>query len=119
MEISDNRVQPPSPNPRVLLWIACLLLAMQALPYFQNRWVEDESWYSMPAATLVITGELRNPAMPAFDYESRVDTRPPLMPLSLAAAFRLFGFHVAAARAGEFLAALLAVFVVYGVGREL
>jgi 4-amino-4-deoxy-L-arabinose transferase-like glycosyltransferase len=110
MEISDNRV---------LLWIACLLLAIQALPYFQNRWVEDESWYSMPAATLVTTGELRNPAMPAFDYESRVDTRPPLMPLSLAVAFRLFGFHVAAARTGEFLAALLSVLVVYGVGREL
>jgi len=102
-----------------MLWVACALLAVQALPYFQHRWVEDESWYSMPAATLLRTGELRNPAMPATDYESRVDTRPPLMPLSLAAAFRLFGFSVAAARFGEFLAALLTLFVVYAIGREL
>jgi hypothetical protein len=102
-----------------ILWAACALLAVQALPYFQHRWVEDESWYSMPAATLVRTGELRNPSMPATDYESRVDTRPPLMPLSLAAAFRLFGFTVAAARSGPFLAALLTLFVIYGIGREL
>ena len=100
-------------------WVACALLAVQALPYFQHRWVEDESWYSMPAVTLVRTGELRNPAMPATDHESRGDTRPPLMPLSLAAAFRLFGFRVAAARLGEFLAALLTLFVVFAIGREL
>jgi len=81
--------------------------------------VEDESWYSMPAATLVTAGSLRNPAMPAFDYESRVDTRPPLMPLSLAAAYRIFGFTVAAGRAGELLATLLLLFVAYGIGGEL
>ncbi|MBZ5624060.1 MAG: glycosyltransferase family 39 protein [Acidobacteriia bacterium] len=110
---------PKSFRPVALLWVACALLAGQALPYFQHRWVEDESWYSMPAATLVRTGQLRNPAMPATDNESRVDTRPPLMPLSLAAAFRAFGFSVAAARLGEFLAALLTLLVVFAIGREL
>jgi 4-amino-4-deoxy-L-arabinose transferase-like glycosyltransferase len=99
--------------------MACLLLAAQALPYFQSRWVEDESWYSMSATNLVLHGELRNPAMPATDAESQVDTRPPLMPLSLAAAFRLLGFSVASARAGELLAAFLTVLVVYLIGREL
>ena len=98
---------------------ALLLLAVQALPYFQYRWVEDESWYSMPAVTLLRTGELRNPAMPATDTESHVDTRPPLMPLSLALSFRLFGTSVAAARLGQFLAALLAILVVCAIGREL
>ena len=98
---------------------ALILLAVQALPYFQYRWVEDESWYSVPAITLLRTGELRNPAMPATDTESQVDTRPPLMPLSLALSFRLFGTNVAAARLGQFLAAVLALLVVCAIGREL
>ena len=58
---------------RFLLPLACAVLAVGALPYFQHRWVADESWYSVPAVTLVRTGELRNPAMPAYDLESRVD----------------------------------------------
>ena len=104
---------------RLYLPLFALLLTAQSLPYFQFRWVEDESWYSMPAITLLRTGELRTPAMPAPDTESQVDTRPPLMPLSLAASFRLFGTNVAAARLGEFLAAALAIFVVYAIGCEL
>jgi 4-amino-4-deoxy-L-arabinose transferase-like glycosyltransferase len=102
-----------------MLLVACALLAVQALPYFQYRWVEDESWYSMPAVSLLRTGELRNPAMPATELESQVDTRPPLMPWSLAVAFRVLGFRVAAARLGEFLAAMLTLLVVYAIGREL
>jgi Dolichyl-phosphate-mannose-protein mannosyltransferase len=106
-------------TPLMLVLLGCLLLAAQALPFFEHRWVEDESWYSMPAITLVTTGQLRNPVMPVTDMESIVDTRPPLMPLSLSAAFRLLGVKVFAARLGEFLAALLAVLIVYWVGKEL
>jgi hypothetical protein len=102
-----------------MLMVACALLAVQALPYFQYRWVEDESWYSMPAVSLLRTGELRNPAMPATEPESLVDTRPPFMPWSLAVAFRVLGFRVVAARLGEFLAAMLTLLVVYAIGREL
>jgi 4-amino-4-deoxy-L-arabinose transferase-like glycosyltransferase len=105
-------------SPWILL-VACALLAVQALPYFQHRWVEDESWYSMPAVSLLTTGDLHNPVMPATELESLVDTRPPLMPWSLAAAFRVLGFRVAAARLGEFLAAMLTLLVVYAIGREL
>ena len=101
-----------------LLFPALFLLSIQSLPYFQHRWVEDESWYSMPAVTLLQTGELRNPALPATDSESHVDTRPPLMPLSIAAAFRLIGVSATAARLGQFLAALLTLLVVYAIGRE-
>jgi 4-amino-4-deoxy-L-arabinose transferase-like glycosyltransferase len=72
----------------------------------------------MPASTLLRTGELRNPALPATDSESRVDTRPPLMPLSLAISFRFFGVNVAAARIGQFLAAILTILVVYAIGCE-
>ncbi len=104
---------------RVVLCLAVVLLAMQALPYFQHRWVEDESWYSIPATTLLRSGELRNPALPATDFESKVDTRPPLMPLSLASSFYVLGTTVAAARIGEFLAALLTLLVVYRIGKEL
>jgi 4-amino-4-deoxy-L-arabinose transferase-like glycosyltransferase len=102
-----------------MLLVACALLAVQALPYFQYRWVEDESWYSMPAVSLLRIGELRNPAMPATETASLVDTRPPFMPWSLAVMFRVFGFRVAAARLGEFLAAMLTLVVVYAIGWEL
>lgn len=102
-----------------MLLLPCALLAVQALPYFQYRWVEDESWYSMPAVSLLTTGELRNPVLPATELESVVDARPPFMPWSLAVAFRALGFRVAAARLGEFLAAMLTLLVVYAVGREL
>ena len=104
---------------RVSLFLAFALLSIQALPYFQHRWVEDESWYSIPATTLLRTGELRNPALPATDFESKVDTRPPLMPLSLASSFFVLGTTVGAARIGEFLAALLTLLVVYQIGKEL
>jgi 4-amino-4-deoxy-L-arabinose transferase-like glycosyltransferase len=99
--------------------LACVVLAIGALPYSQHRWVEDESWYSIPAVTLLRTGELRNPALPAYDTESRVVTWPPLMPLSLAASFHFLGTSVAAARSGVLLAVLLALFVVYAIGRQL
>jgi 4-amino-4-deoxy-L-arabinose transferase-like glycosyltransferase len=104
---------------RAIVFVAFVLFALQALPYFRHRWVEDESWYSIPATTLLRTGELRNPALPATDYESKVDTRPPLMPLSLAASFSLLGTNVAAARMGEFFAALLTLLIVYRIGSEL
>jgi 4-amino-4-deoxy-L-arabinose transferase-like glycosyltransferase len=104
---------------RFLVPLACAVLAVGTLPYFQHRWVADESWNCVPALTLVRTGELRDPAMPASDPESRVDTRPPLMPLSLAASFRLFGVSVGVARSGPLVAALLTLFVTYGIGRQL
>jgi 4-amino-4-deoxy-L-arabinose transferase-like glycosyltransferase len=104
---------------RILLIAACLLLLVQAVPYFGCRWVEDESWYSIPGYTFLRTGALRNPTFPPTDPESVVDMRPPLMPLSLAFFFRLFGVNPFAARVGELLAALATLPVVYAIAKSL
>jgi 4-amino-4-deoxy-L-arabinose transferase-like glycosyltransferase len=104
-------------RPRILLLAACLLLLVQALPYFGYRWVEDESWYSVTGYHYMRAGELTNPTFPRTDWDSIVDMRPPLMPLSMAAIFRLAGVSVFAARLGELLAALATLPVVYAIAK--
>jgi 4-amino-4-deoxy-L-arabinose transferase-like glycosyltransferase len=98
---------------------AMALLLAQALPYFQHRWVEDESWYSIPGYTLARAGEIRNPTFADTDYESKVDTRPPMMPVTHALSFAALGVHVWVARLGSLLAILGTLPLVYLVGREL
>ena len=50
-------------NWRTTMWIgiAMFLFLLQELPLFKARWVEDESWYTIPAYTLLQEGHLRNP----------------------------------------------------------
>src|SRR5579871_4281574 len=104
---------------RFLVVASCLLLLAQTLPYFESRWVEDESWYSIPAYTFMRTGELRNPTFPPTDSEAIADVRPPLMPLSLAFFFRILGVNVFAARIGELSAAVATLLAVYAIGKSL
>ncbi len=101
------------------LLVPVLLLLIQEIPYFQNRWVEDESWYSIPAHTLLQEGRLRNPTFADTDAESRVDTRPPAMPLTLSLMFAALGTGVAPARLPSLLAGLGLVIVVYQLALEL
>ena len=38
---------------RLLLAAACLMFLLQALPLFETRRVEDESWYAIPAYNFI------------------------------------------------------------------
>jgi 4-amino-4-deoxy-L-arabinose transferase-like glycosyltransferase len=103
----------------VVVAAACVLLLLQALPFFQYRWVEDDSWYTIPAYTFMRTGELRNPTFADTDAEYHADKRPPLMPLTTALFLKVFGITPAAARFPQLLAALAAVLLAYLIGKEL
>ena len=109
----------PSRAPTVVVAAACVLLLLQALPFFQYRWVEDDSWYTIPAYTFMRTGELRNPTFADTDAEYHADKRPPLMPLTTALFLRVFGITPAAARFPQLLAALATVFLTFVIGKEL
>ena len=109
----------PAKPGKLWLLIPVLLVLIQELPYFEARWVEDESWYSIPAHTLLEEGRLRNPTFADTDSESRVDTRPPAMPLTLSLMFAALGTGVAPARLPSLLAGLGVIIVVYVLALEL
>ena len=67
----------------VLLAIGLALFQVTVFP--SARWVEDESWYSIPAHTYLVEGTLRNPTFAHTDLESKADVRPPAMPLARSA----------------------------------
>src|SRR5271165_6351520 len=84
----------PILSPRATRWmvvLACLIFLLQATPLLYTRWVEDENWYGSVGYTLLTEGHLRNPVFPDTDIESHVDTRPPGLPIVLAAAAAVFG----------------------------
>jgi 4-amino-4-deoxy-L-arabinose transferase-like glycosyltransferase len=113
------RFQQPSQLARLVLPILCLLFALQVLPLFSYRWVEDESWYSSTAYTLYREGNIRNGSFGDQDIESKADTRPIGMPVTLAATFRGFGVGPSQARIPEFLACLATVAIAFRLGKLL
>jgi 4-amino-4-deoxy-L-arabinose transferase-like glycosyltransferase len=102
------------------MWIgiAMFLFLLQELPLFKARWVEDESWYAIPAYTLLHEGRLRNPTSADSGY-SAMALKPPAMALTLYAAFRSFGEGLVQARFPSLLAGLLLIPVVYLLGTAL
>ncbi len=106
-------------QPRWAVAILCLLFALQVLPLFSYRWVEDESWYSSTAYTLYREGNIRNGIFCELDIESKADTRPLAMPVTLAATFQTLGVGPTQARIPEFLACLLTVPIAFWLGRLL
>lgn len=103
------------------LWagLAGLLFLAQQLPLFQHRWVEDESWQSIPAYALITEGRIRNPTFADTDDEFAVAVKPPAHTLVLAPIFKLFGVGVAQARLPSLLAGLGVVVFTFLLGREL
>lgn len=97
---------------------AVLVLLAQTLPYFTNRWVEDESWYSIGGHTLLKEGVIRNPTFAGRGLESVVDLKPPGLAISLAGAFSLLGTSATSARLVSLLLATLAVVVTFRLARE-
>ena len=112
----ENRVNWYSTSAVVLLM---LLFVAQALPYFTYRWVEDESWYSGTAYTLLHEGQVRNAMFAERDLEARADTRPLAMPATLALTFATLGVGPAQARIPEFLSCLALIPMVFWLGKLL
>jgi len=104
---------------RLLLLAIALLFVAQTLPMFHSRWVEDESWYSVSADSLVQHGRLQMPVFAPPAAQSIVDTRPPLAALTLASSFKLLGTSLVAARLPFLLAAIAGIFLTYALGCEL
>jgi len=94
--------------------LAFVVLLLQATPLLYTRWVEDENWHGSVGYTLLTEGRLRNPVFPDADIESHVDTRPPGLPITLAATAAVLGpgpvqFRIPSVMAG--LGLLLAIFL--------
>ena len=64
----------------LVLAAACLFLLFESAILIHTRWVEDESWASTAAWTLVQEGVVRMPTFPA-DPRFRVDVSPPVLSL--------------------------------------
>src|SRR5258708_6613022 len=103
------------------LWVtfACLVFLAQALPLLQTRWVEDESWESIPAETFVREGRIRNPTFAQTDSEFQVCVKPPGHTLVLAPIFRWLGVGVIPARLPSVFTGLVAVVMTFVLGRQL
>jgi 4-amino-4-deoxy-L-arabinose transferase-like glycosyltransferase len=95
------------------------LLLLQALTLFSTRWVEDESWYSVTAHTLLTRGELRVPIFQEDALTARVDPRPPLTHIVMAGFFKIFGTNLYSARLPFLLSGLACIFLTYLLGCEL
>lgn len=103
---------------RLLLAAACLLLLLQSVILIHTRWVEDESWLSNEAWTLVQEGTVRMPIFPA-DPRFSGDVTLPVYTRVEAASFALFGLGIPQARLVSALFVLGVVFVVFFLGREI
>ncbi len=106
-------------QPRWVVAILCLIFALQVLPLFGYRWVEDESWYSSTGYTLYREGNIRNGIFCELDIESKADTRPIAMPVTLASTFATLGVGPKQARIPEFLACLATIPIAFWLGRLL
>jgi len=91
---------------------ACLLLLIQAATLMRTRWVEDESWLSNGAWTLLKEGSLRMSIFPA-DTSFQVDVSLPLERLSMLPVFAAFGLGEIQGRSVSALAAIATVVVVF------
>lgn len=103
----------------LLLAFACGLVVVQALPFLDGRWVEDESWYAIRGWTLLTQGRIANPTFAETDIEYLYDTSPPLQPVVLAGTFKAFGVGVVQARMPSVLACLGLVVLGFFLVKEL
>ncbi len=106
-------------QPRVILVCAFALFLLPALSLFQSRWVEDESWYAIPAYNLLQEGSLRNITFFSHADPLQLDVRPPAMCLAMAASFKVFGLGVIQSRLPSLIAALGVILLTFLLGAEL
>src|ERR1035441_7880364 len=108
-----NSLGLPASRKALILVFASLLLLAQTVPLLSRRWVEDETWYSAPAHSLVTRGELRMPLFAEGATQSRVVTIPPLPFITLAGFFKVFGTSLYAAKLPFLLCAIAGIFLTY------
>lgn len=96
----------------LILIAACLLLLIQAVALMRTRWVEDESWLSNGAWTLLKEGSLRMPIFPA-DTRFQADVSLPLQRLTLLPVFAAFGLGEIQGRSVSALSAIATLVVVF------
>jgi 4-amino-4-deoxy-L-arabinose transferase-like glycosyltransferase len=104
-------------RPRTLLLAAVVVFLLQALAFFTSRWVEDESWYSIRAATFLREGKIRNATFATAADQVQLDASPPAMPLLLATSFKTLGCSVLSARLPSLLAGIGVVVIAFLLGR--
>ena len=110
--LERNAKSPLDKRAVLALVAACLLLLIQAVTLMRTRWVEDESWLSNGAWTLLKEGSLRMPIFPA-DTSFQVDVSLPLERLSMLPVFAAFGLGEIQGRSVSALAAIATVVVVF------
>jgi 4-amino-4-deoxy-L-arabinose transferase-like glycosyltransferase len=103
-------------NQALVVGFACLIFAIQAVPLLGFRWVEDESWYSSTAYTLLREGNIRNAIFGPHDVESLADTRPLAMPVTLAGTMEILGVGPSRVRLPGLLASILSIPLVFWLG---
>jgi 4-amino-4-deoxy-L-arabinose transferase-like glycosyltransferase len=106
-------------SPRILLAFACLFFILQEFPYFQTRWIEDESSYADAALTFAREGRIHMSMYPPTDVGSIVDVRPPAMSITLGGMYKAVGLGVWQSRLLGFLSAIAAILVTYLLGAYL
>lgn len=105
-----------------LVALACMLLVLQALPLLTTRWVEDESWLSIPAYTLMSEGRLRLPMFAGVGFKGAVEhdvtVYPPATMIITAGFFKCFGVGVVQARIPRILSGIGVVVLTFLVARQ-
>ena len=103
------------------LWVAlaCALFLAEELPLFQHRWVEDESWQSIPAYALLTERRIRNPTFAETDAEYEACVKPPAHTFVLLPMFKWFGVGVWQARLPSLAAGLGVVVLTFLLSREM
>src|SRR4051812_32590879 len=100
----------------MLAGILLLYLAQQSI-LLQSRWVDDETWYLLPAQSLVNEGRMRISVFPGTEHEF-VGTFPLLTGLQ-AASWKIHDLTVLQARLLSVALGGGVVLLAYGLGRRL
>jgi 4-amino-4-deoxy-L-arabinose transferase-like glycosyltransferase len=103
-------------NQALVVGFACFIFALQAVPLLSFRWVEDESWYSATAYTLLREGNIRNAIFGPNDVESKADTRPLAMPVMLAGTMEILGVGPSRVRLPGLVLSILLIPLVFWLG---
>jgi len=118
-----SALTPPNSIPRrirlLILIGACLLLLVQALTMFSTRWVEDESWYAIPAHALLTQGIIRDPVFQDNATTQKADMRPPLIFFIMAGFYKVMGTSLYSSRLPFLLSGLACILLTYLLGCEL
>jgi 4-amino-4-deoxy-L-arabinose transferase-like glycosyltransferase len=106
----------------LLVAVACVVFVAQAATLLNRRWVEDESWLSIPAYTLAQEGRIRIPAFQGTGFKHEIErdvwVYPPGSVMLLSRVFKHIGTSVVTARAPFLLAGIGVIIGTFLLARE-